>query len=325
MMIKVFELIPKNFNLSKKLNVLMLTIFLSGIIISSAVYYNILLGNAKNELNAQANALISTMDSVRKYNQDKVTPLLEKQSEEKFLLESIPAFAVVNVFDTLTSSYKDNYGDYRYKDAMINPTNLRDKAIDDEVKIIDRLSQQDNSAATGVNIMQGFLKIDGETKFYTARPIKISQNSCLECHISLEKAPKSLQVLYRQGTYQGNQGFGWELNKVIGAKIVYVPADKVYATANRNFILILGVFVAIFAVAILLANLWLKQYVVRPLNRMTKVAEAVSLGDMDANFEKQSNDEVGRLADAFTRMKTSLEIAIRRLTKRSDRSPDEPN
>lgn len=324
-MMKLFSLIPKDFSLSKKLNILMLTIFLSGIIISSAVYYNILLGNAKNELNTQANALISTMDSVRKYSQDQVTPLLEKQSEEKFLLESIPAFAVVNVFETLTSSYKDNYGDYRYKDAMINPTNLRDKAIDDEVKIIDRLNQQDKSAVAGVNIMQGFLKIDGETKFYTARPIKITQSSCLECHATLEKAPKSLQVLYQQGTYQGNQGFGWELNKVIGAKIVYVPADKVYATANRNFVLILGVFIAIFAIAILLANLWLKQYVVRPLNRITKVAEAVSLGDMDANFEKQSNDEVGRLADAFTRMKTSLEIAIRRLTKRSDRSLDESN
>lgn len=324
-MMKVFALIPKNFNLSKKLNALMLTILLSGIIISSAVYYNILLGNAQNELNTQANALISTMDSVRKYNQDKVTPLLEKQSEEKFLLESIPAFAVVEVFNTLTSSYKDKYGEYQYKDAMFNPTNLRDKAIDEEEKIIDRLSQHDKLATTGVNATQGFLKIDGETKFYTARPIKIAQSSCLECHTTLEKAPKSLQVLYQQGTYQGNQGFGWELNKVIGAKIIYVPADQVYKTANRNFILILGVFIAIFAVAILLANLWLKQYVVRPLNRITKVAEAVSLGDMDANFEKQSNDEVGRLADAFTRMKTSLEIAIKRLTKRSDRSPNESN
>ena len=115
------------------------------------------------------------------------------------------------------------------------------------------------------------------------------------------------------------------MNKVIGTKIVYVPAAQVYKTANQNFLLILGIFIAIFAVVILLVNLWLKQYVVRPLKRITQVAEAVSLGDMGADFEKQSDDEVGRLADAFTRMKTSLEIAIKRLVKKSDRSPDESN
>lgn len=69
---KIFALIPRNFNLSKKLTTLMLTIFLGGIIVSSVVYYNIILGNAKDELNMQSNVLISTMDSVRKYTQDKV-------------------------------------------------------------------------------------------------------------------------------------------------------------------------------------------------------------------------------------------------------------
>lgn len=301
----------------------MFTIFLGGIIVSSIVYYNTLLGNAQNELNTQANILISTMDSVRKYNQDKVTPLLEKQSQEKMLLEFIPSFAVREVFDILTTAYKDKYGEYIYKDAMINPTNLKDKATEEEIKIIEKLSQQDKLA--GENIAQGFLMIDGEKKFYTARPIKITQNSCLSCHISLEKSPQSLQVLYKQGKYGANQGFGWELNKVIGTKIIYVPAAQVYKTAKQNFLLILGIFMAIFAVAIFLVNLWLKQYVVRSLNRITQVAEAVSLGDMDANFEKQSNDELGRLADAFKRMKTSLDIAMSRLVQKSDRSSNESN
>ena len=59
---------------------------------------------------------------------------------------------------------------------------------------------------------------------------------------------------------------------------------------------------------------------------MTRVAEAVSTGEMDAAFEQISNDEVGRLAAAFTRMKTSLAIAMKRLEKyrierRSNNSP----
>ncbi|MEH2242792.1 c-type heme family protein [Nostoc sp.] len=320
---KIFALIPKNFNLSKKLTTLMLTIFLGGLIIGSVIFYNILFDSAKNELNTQANVLISTMDSVRRYNQDKVHPLLEKQSEEKLLLESIPSYAVHEVFDILTNSYKDKYGEYRYKDAMINPTNLKDKATDEEIKIIDKLSLSQQDKLVGQNIDQGFLMINGENKFYSARPIKITQSSCLNCHSSLDKSPKSLQILYEQGKYKPNQGFGWELNKIIGTKIIYVPAKQVYKTTNEHFVLILVIFTAIFAVTIFLATLWLKKYVVQPLNRITQVAEAVSLGDMDVEFKKHSDDEIGRLADAFTRMKTSLEIALKRLIKKRERNNDE--
>ncbi len=43
---------------------------------------------------------------------------------------------------------------------------------------------------------------------------------------------------------------------------------------------------------------------------------------MDANFDKQYNDELGHLVDAFTRMKTSLEIAIKRLTNKGNRTSE---
>jgi HAMP domain-containing protein len=313
---KIFTLIPKDFSLGKKLTLLMLAIFLAGIIASSFVYYNVLFGYAKNELNTQANLLISTLDSARKYTNDRVTPLLQKQSEDKLLLESIPAFASSSVFHVLADVYKDKYGGYVYKDAMLNPTNPKDLATNEEIKIIEKFNQQHQVG--GSKIDEGFLSIDGEDHFYTARPIIITQASCLQCHSTLEKAPQALKVLYQQGKYQGNAGFGWELNEVIGTKIVYVPADKVYQSTRQSFILVLGIFIGIFAAAILLVNLWLKQYVVRPLNRITQVAEAVSLGDMEADFEKKSNDEVGRLAEAFTRLKTSLVIAMRRLTQKNE-------
>lgn len=317
---KIFKLIPEDWNLSKKLTTLMLTIFLGGIIVSSVIYYNLLLENAQNELNKQSNTMISLVDAIRKYNLDNVTPLLEKQAEEEIILAALPTVAASQVFDIFTRVYKDDYGEYLYKDAMINPTNPKDQATDEERNIIEKLSQQDQLVSE--NEIQGFLRIDGKNKFYTARPMKITQVSCLSCHSSLEKSPKSLQVLYKQRNYGDHQGFGWELNKVIGTKIIYVPADQVYQNAKQFFLVVIGVFTGIFAIAIFLVNLWLKQYVVRPINRITKVAEAVSLGGMDANFDKQYNDEVGRLVDAFTRMKTSLEIAIKRLNNKGNRSSE---
>lgn len=209
----------------------MFLIFLLGILISSVVYYKILLGYAENELTTNANLLISTMDSVRKYNRDEVTSLLKKQSEEKFLPESIPSFAVRGVFDTLTNSYQDQYGEYLYKDAMLNPTSLKDKATDEEETIIEKLRQQDNRVVE--NIDHGYLMINGEKHFYTARPIKVTQSNCLECHSTLDRAPKSLQILYKQGKYGANQGLGWELNKVIGAKVIFIPAKKFLQLPNN--------------------------------------------------------------------------------------------
>jgi methyl-accepting chemotaxis protein len=310
---KIFALIPKNFNLSKKLTTLMVAVFMGGIIFSGVVYYNILHRNAENEINTQANLLISTVDAIRKYNADRVTPLLKEQSKEKMLIEALPSVAAAKVFDIFTNAaYK--YGEYRYRNAMINPTNIKDKATENEIKIIEKLSEQ--YKPKGTNIAEGYLTMNEKNNryFYTARPIIIekSQTSCLSCHTSLETSPQSLQALYQKGVYTGNNGFGWELDKVIGTKIIYVPADKINKIAKQNFLIILGTFMAIFAISISLVNLWLKQHIVRPLNQITQVAESVSLGDMDANFENEYKDEIGRLADAFRRVKTTLEISIKR-------------
>lgn len=315
-MMKILERIPTNFNLRKKITILMLAVFLAGIVFSGFICYHIFMDYARNQLNTEANILISTIDSVRNYNNKKISPLLRESSEREFLVESIPTYAVSEVFRILTSVYKDQYGSYLYKNAMLNPSAPRDRATDEEVKIIETLRQQEKS--TEQNLIRGYLTVDGQQKFYIARPIILTDKSCLRCHSSLEKAPKSLQVWYQKMGYAPELGMGWELNKIIGTKIIYVPSEQVYKTAMRNFIPVIVSLALIFTSTIYLVNFWLKRYVVQPLSRITQAAEAVSLGDMDANFEKKSEDEVGRLAEAFTRLKTSLAIALKRLNKLSN-------
>jgi HAMP domain-containing protein len=55
--------------------------------------------------------------------------------------------------------------------------------------------------------------------------------------------------------------------------------------------------------------------VLQRIKTIATVAEKVSVGDMNANFTKQSKDEIGDLAEAFNRMKYSLEIALNMLNK----------
>ncbi len=236
----------------KTIKIILLRVMI--LIITSLISYRICFNNAEYQLNSQANILISTMDSVRKYNNDHITPLLETPSAQKLLMESIPTFAVDQVFNVLTTAYKNNYGDYLYKNAMINPTNLKDKATPQEVKIIEKLKQQDlgnQDQIAGSNIDQNYVNINKNEYFYTSRPIKLTDRSCLSCHSTLEKAPQSLQILYQQGKYQPNQGFGWDFNTVIGAKIVYVPTSQVHQMARGNFIILLGVFMGVFIIVVM--------------------------------------------------------------------------
>ena len=115
--------------------------------------------------------------------------------------------------------------------------------------------------------------------------------------------------------YGSSNGFGWNLDEIVGAQMISVPAEKVLKSARQSLLLILGIFILAFAVAIVLVNLWLKRYVVRPLNRMALAAEAASMGDPGAEFTVNSKDEVGKLAEAFNRMQMSLQMAMQRLER----------
>jgi len=71
---------------------------------------------------------------------------------------------------------------------------------------------------------------------------------------------------------------------------------------------------AVFAVLILSLNLMLFYLVTRPVNQLAKVANEVSLGNLEApDFEARSRDEISDLAESFRRMRKSLVEAIKML------------
>ena len=81
----------------------------------------------------------------------------------------------------------------------------------------------------------------------------------------------------------------------------------------------IAVVAMIFITVIGIINLLLKRTVLQRIKRISTVAEQVSVGNMDASFGKQKKDEIGDLAEAFNRMKYSLEIAMNMLNKKSDK------
>ncbi|MGD1908431.1 MAG: DUF3365 domain-containing protein [Leptolyngbyaceae cyanobacterium] len=270
---------------------------------SGTALASVLNHNAQAQLTTKALMLMETMNSVRTYTSEHIRPEIADRLATEFLPESVPAYSAREVFETLRIS--PEYSEFFYKEATLNPTNLRDKADNFETQLVAQFQNP-----TTPQEVSGFRNVAGGNLFYIARPIKISQESCLDCHSTPAAAPASMIARYGP-----NNGFGWQLDEIVGAQVISVPAKTVLKAARQSLVLILGIFVIVFALATFMVNLWLKRFVVRPLNRMAQTAEAVSMGNAIEEFTVQSEDEVGQLATAFNRMRMSLQMAMKRLER----------
>lgn len=292
----------QHLKLRQKFTAALLLILIAGIVLSQVTLSTVLRKNAEGEITTTALILMETMNAVRSYTSDHVNPQLVDRLDTQFLPETVPAYSAREVFENLRKN--SNYNEFFYKEATLNPTNLRDKADPFEADIVNdfRASANPPSEVSGMRVAQG-RKI-----FYIARPIQILKASCLECHSTVENAPPSMIDFYGP-----NNGFGWTINEIVGAQVISVPASTVINKARKATFLLVGLVSVIFALILFCVNLLLSRQVVYPLRRIARTAEEVSRGNLDVEFEQTSQDEVGMLAKSFTRMKRSLTLAMDRI------------
>ena len=292
--------------LGPRFNVLLALVFIAGFALSGFALSHVLESRAKNEVTSKALVLIQTMNSVRDYTSTNIQPLLNPRldTDPTFIAETVPAYAATEVFQRVRKG--DDYKDFFYKEATLDPTNLRDKADSFEADLVKQFREEANTKE-----ISGFRDLPGGQIFYIARPLAVQKESCLRCHSTVDKAPKS-QI----ATYGDQNGFGWKLNDIIAAQIISVPAEEVLNNARRSLLLIMAILLAVFLAIVAVINYLLKRSVIRPIRQMARTAEAVSMGEMATEFEQHSRDEIGTLAAAFNRMKSSLEISMNLLNKK---------
>lgn len=304
----------KNFNLGTKLNLLLLLIFIAMIVISSLIFSYLLTKSTEKVVTDKALLLMESMLSVREYTSEEIRPELayRLETEERFLAQTVPAYSARRVFENLRNR-TDDYNQFFYKEATLNPTNLRDLADRFEVLLVERFQNQKN-----LKELEGFRRLPGGKIFFVARPLTVSRESCLRCHGQPEDAPRS-QIL----TYGSDNGYGWQLNEVVGAQIVSVPATQVIRNARRLQFSVIAVLCGLLLIAVLILNFSLNAAVVNPLKRMAQLAKQVSMGNMAVEFKHQANDEIGILAASLNRLKVSLQMAMDMLGQSpGDHKPD---
>ena len=283
--------------LTLKFNLVLILVFSIGLAITALLSWNILQTNAKNEVTERAGLMMESALAVRGYTVSEIRPLLRLQMKKVFVSQSVPAYAATQTFNKL----REKHPEYAYKEATLNPSNPRNRAVAWEADIVqDFRNNPDHKELIGVR------KTPTGDSLYLARPMQIKDPGCLTCHSTVEAAPKTLLAKYGD-----SNGFGWKLNEIVGARIVSVPMAVPLQKAREAFETFMISLVAVFVVIIIIINIMLRYIVIGPVTEMSKIADQVSKGNMNAaEFSERGKDEIGVLAASFNRMRRSLEKAM---------------
>ena len=285
-------------SLLTRINAALGAVLLLAALLTAYVCWTLLEASARREVLADAALMLDSAAAARTYTSTEILPLLSAHMKDEFPPQSVPSYAATQSFLKLHEAHPG----YAYKEATLNPTNPRDRPSDWENDIIQRFRNEPQSQQ---------ITIERETAMgrflYFARPIR-AKPECLACHSTPAAAPASLVA-----RYGGNNGFGWQVNEIIGAQVVSVPFAEASANARhefRSFLLLLG---AAFAATFLVVNILLYRMVVRPVRQIAAIADHVSLGNSAEEFPKGGAPEIASVARSFDRMRKSLEKALRML------------
>jgi HAMP domain-containing protein len=284
-----------------KFSAIFALIFCLGVAVIGWLSYRQMQENARTQVLNQARLMMQAARSVRDYTTLQLKPLLAPQEarDNTFLPQTVPAYAATENFNYLRGSFPD----YTYKEASLNPTNPRDRAVDWEADIINAFQNQSQ-----LRELTGQREASTGPSLFFARPMR-ADGACLECHSLPANAPPAMLAIY--GTANG---FGWQQGSVIAAQIVSVPMAVPLQIARDGFRAQLIYLAVILMVSLVVLNLVLYFTIARPVAGLSEMADKISLGQLDVpELPVRGKDEIARLAGSFNRMRRSLATAMRML------------
>ncbi|MFM0015091.1 DUF3365 domain-containing protein [Paraburkholderia sediminicola] len=285
-------------SLSVKFNLVFLLIFSIGLVAAGIVADRLLQKQALEETVHDANVLISAAASMQNYTAAHITPLLATQIKYQFVPESIPAFSAIEMLNLLQKDFPN----FSYKSTMVNPTNPRDRPTDWEADVISHLHDRPE-----LKELTGQRDSPGGRTLFLARPSRITDSACMQCHSNPSAAPATMLDKYGSAN-----GFNWPMNQVIGAEFVSVPMAQPIERGRaiwRAFMLSLG---GVFAAVLVVMNVMMHLLITRPIQSLSRAADEMSLGKLGATpLPTGGSDEIASLAVSFGRMQTSLVEAFR--------------
>jgi protein-histidine pros-kinase len=285
-----------------KFNLVLLAVFACAIGATSAIFWNLVQQNAREEVYYNAKLLIDSASAVRAYTLKRIYPLLLTQVKYEFRPEMVSAFSALEVLKILRDVDAE-YTQFLYREPALNPTNPENRAADWEADIIGQFRN-----GTVKPPLSGERETPNGRMLFVAKPLRAAAG-CLACHDTADNAPATMVAKYGR-----TNGFGWTLDQIVAAQVVQVPVAVAQARAERTFRVFMISLVAVMVTVALALNALLWWMFVRPVTRISALADRISLGAVDApDFVARSRDEIGALAESLSRMRRSLVQAMNML------------
>ena len=286
--------------LRAKFNLAIVAALLIGYAGAGLLLRQLFVNEARQAVLANARVMMTEADSVQAYVVSDVLPVTGVEQNGRLLTASVPFYAAKTAFRTLHNAFPD----YSLAEAALNPTNPEDRATDWQADFINGF--RNNPTLTEET---GIRSTPTGQELVLANPIAVSGSSCLACHSTPAAAPTSMVAQYGP-----DNGYDWKLHEIIGAQIVSVPMALPLAQADTNFVAFMAVLGGMFVLVLAVLNLLLHFIVVVPVVKVSKIANAVSMGEANIEeYETPGNDEIASLSKSFNRMRRSLDSAMRML------------
>jgi protein-histidine pros-kinase len=288
--------------LRTKFNLAFVAAFVIGFSLAGYALRQVFIQNAREQVVQNARIMMTAADAIRHFTDAQVAPLADAANTGKFAAASVPSFAAQTTFRDVQARFSD----YTYREPTLNPTNLNDRAADWEA---DEISAFRNRP--GLDELVGERDTPTGRSLSLARPIRVDSADCLSCHSIPARAPAAMIA-----TYGGSNGFGWKLHEVVGAQVVSVPMALPLQQAHQVFVTFMAILLIMFVVVLIVLNILLHYTVIRPVVKVSRIANAVSLGEQDVEeYERSGRDEIAVLSVSFNRMRRSLDSAMRMLDR----------
>ena len=290
----------KNMSIRKRLMVILVLVYIFSMIGAIAGGYYVLDRDSLREAKEKTELFAAVMSANQNFMSRNVRPEVLDLLPDTYFPEA--TVGIVMMGET-AKMIQEDYPEYIFKVASPNPLNKDNLSDAFENKIITGFDNGDFEE------WEGTVTKGGKRFYATAAPVE-ARKSCIWCHDTPEVAQPEMVEEY--GT---ESGYGYEVGDIVGGRFIYVPMTATDEITMQKLAGFAGGISILFLIAMFVIDRIIIGTVVKPIENIVDVAEDISRGKMDREFEVDSNDEIKLLADAFNRMKVSLAKAMDILRK----------
>jgi len=239
--------------------------------------------------------VLSQVDATQRYVREELRPVMyDLVEEDGFVPEGM---STTFISRNVVERFQEDYPEYYFKFASMNPRNPDNRAFEAEEEIIRIFNEHPD-----VSEWNGIIRHDDELYECVATPILFNE-TCLRCHGNPEDAPASLIERY------GDEGGFYLEGNEVAIKSVGVPIGRALMDAQASalaYALLAGIFML--GLFIMTSRL-IKNLIIGPVEQLHQGAEKIGQGELDYRLKIDSGDEIEDLAKAFNSMAERIYIS----------------